>query len=136
MKKLFSAFLFISLLLLAACQSEQIKLTQGHIKEMTDTSIVVVIDNYDITFITKQAKYDNGAVMPGDSVAIHYVGDLREKHAVAALIKLIPPQGTIVEAGFDPTKELKTAPMNEEDAKKFDKFIEHEKARRAAKGAK
>jgi len=131
MKKIFSFLVLTTCLVLVACHSEQIRLTQGHIKEMTDTSMVVVIDNYDITFVTKQAKYDNGAMMPGDSVAIHYVGDLREKHAVAALVKLIPPQGNYVKPGYDPTKELKTAPMSEEEAKKFDDLIEHDKARRA-----
>lgn len=85
--------------------------------------MVTRIGDYKITFDTKHAKCDNGMVMAGDSVVVHYVGDLKEKKALAALIRLIPPQGNIIKAGYDPTKELKTAPMSDEDAKKLDKFV-------------
>lgn len=87
--------------------------------------MIVKIDDYDINFVTKQAKYDNGAVMPGDSVVIHYVGDLREKHAVAAIVRLIPKPGRIVEAGYDPTKPLKVSDqsLTDKEKKDLDDFV-------------
>lgn len=92
---------------------------------MTDTTLVSKIDNRDITFDLKKAKYDNGFVMPGDSVVIHYVGDLRDGKAVAAIVRLVPKKGNVVEAVYDPSKELKTAPMTKDEEKSFDDGIEY-----------
>ena len=58
------------------------------------------------------------------SVVIHYIGNLRDKKAKALLIRLVPKQGTVVEAVYDPSKELITDqnPMPEEQVKKLEKF--------------
>lgn len=120
-----------AVLILAGCHTKEIKVCSAKIDTMTDTTIVTKIGDYKITFDTKEARYTNGAVMPGDSVTVHYVGDLKEKHAVAAIVYLIPPKGTEVEAVYDPTKELKTTPMSEEDAKELDEFIKAEKKHRS-----
>lgn len=117
-------FMFCCLLaLVVACSRKEIKVCSGLVDRMSDTSIVTKIGDYSITFDTKKAKYTNGVVMPGDSVTIHYVGDLKEKHATAAIVYLIPPKGNVVNAVYDPNKELKTAPMSEEDAKNLDEFV-------------
>lgn len=86
--------------------------------------MLVAIDKYDIRFDISKARYDNGAVMVNDSVNIHYIGELREKKALALLVSLIPKKGTVVEAVYDPSKELITTPdpMSEEQAKKLEKF--------------
>ena len=99
---------------LASCQ-EKIKTTKGLVKRMSDTTLVAQIDKYDIVFDTKKARTDNGAVMIGDSVTVHYIGDLREKKARALLLCLMPKKGTVVDAVYDPSKELKVreAPMSE-----------------------
>lgn len=112
-------------LTMMSCQ-EEIKTTRGLVKRMSDTTMVAQIDKYDIVFDTKKAKYDNGAVMVGDSVTIRYIGDLREKKARALLLCLIPKKGTVVEAVYDPSKELIVSdkPMTEQqvnDEKKFAK---------------
>lgn len=117
-----------AVLTLAGCHTKQIKVCAGKIDHMSDTTIVVKIGDYDITFDVKKARYTNGVVMPGDSATIHYVGDLKERHAVAAIVYLMPAKGTVVDAVYDPTKELKTAPMSKEDAKELDDFVEHQKA--------
>lgn len=99
----------------------------GKINKMTDTTIVTKIGDYEITFNTKKAEYTNGVVMPGDSVTVHYIGDLKEKWARALLIRLIPSQSNVVNAVHDSSKELMTAPKSEEDVKQLEEFVKKEK---------
>ena len=113
----------ITMLTLASCQ-KKILTTKGEVKRMSDTTIVAKIDRYDIVFDTKKAKCDNGAVMPGDSVTIHYVGDLRDKRAKALLVRLMPKKGTVVDAIYDPSKELIVSeiPLTEKEKESLKKF--------------
>ena len=123
MKKLV-IFLFCCIAaIVISCKSKEVKVCSGQISRMSDTTIVAKIGDYDITFNTKKAEYTHGAVMPGDSVMIHYVGDLKEKKAIAAIVYLIPPKGNVVEAGYNPSKKLETAPLDEEDVKSMDEFV-------------
>lgn len=92
---------------------------------MTDTTMVAKIDGHDITFDIKQAKYDNGFVMAGDSVTVFYVGNLRDGKVTAGLIRLIPCKPHIVDVKFDDSKELKTKTMTEEETKTFDEGVEY-----------
>ena len=110
-------------LTMMSCQ-EEIKTTRGLVKRMSDTTLVAQIDKYDIVFDTKKARIDNGAVMIGDSVTVHYIGDLREKKARALLLCLIPKKGTVVEAVYDPSKELKVKeePMSDEQIEAIEKY--------------
>ena len=91
---------------------------------MSDTTAVVMIDKYDIVFDTKQARFDNGAIMQEDSVTIHYIGDLRDKRAKALIVRLMPKKGTVVEAVYDPSKELIVSdePMSEEQIERLEKY--------------
>lgn len=130
MKKITTLMIFAALLILAGCHTKEIKVCSGLIDHMSDTTITTKIGDYDIIFDVRKARYTNGAVMPGDSVTIHYIGDLKEKHAVAAVVYLMPPVGDVVEAGYDPSKELLTSPKSEEDVKKLDEFVEKVKADR------
>lgn len=121
-------FFITVLLVVCSCQKE-IKHCSGNIKSLNDTAFVVAIDGYDISFDTKQARYDNGFVMPGDSVHISYVGDLREKKVKAAMVHLVPKPSKVVDAVYDPTKELKTSgeALTEEEQVNRQKFLENAK---------
>ena len=132
MKKI--VFVFICILSLVAtltsCE-EKIQKCRAAVKEMNDSAMVTKIDKYDIKFDTKQAKFMGGAVMPGDSVVIDYVGDLRDKTAKAVIVSLIPPKPNYIEAGYDPSKKLETSPMSKEEVKEMEDFMKraHENGR-------
>ena len=106
MKKILSFLTVLTIVVgLTSCE-EKIKTTRGVVKRLTEKELIATIDKYEINFDITKAKVDNGALMAGDSVVLHYTGDLREKQARALLMRLIPKQGTIVEAVYDPSKEL------------------------------
>ena len=106
MKKILSFLTVLAIVVgLTSCE-EKIKTTRGVVKRLTEKELIATIDKYEINFDITKAKVDNGALMAGDSVVVHYTGDLREKQARALLLRLIPKQGTIVEAVYDPSKEL------------------------------
>lgn len=90
---------------------------------MTDTTIVASMGDYNITFDIKKAEVTNGAVMPGDSVVVHYLGELSDKEATALVINLIPRKGKVVEAIYDPNKKLETKPMTKEEVKENEDFV-------------
>ena len=98
MKKTLFAFLITILLFTFAGCRDNIKTCAGKIKNMTDTTLVANMGDYDITFDIKKAEVSNGAVMPNDSVLIHYVGDLSEK-------------------------KLVTKPMTKEEVKENEEFV-------------
>lgn len=138
MKKiLFASILCCSLFAIIACRKEaEVRTCDIHIDELTDSTLRSKIGDDMVTFVISAARYTNGAIMVGDSATISYTGDIRTKHVAATIVKLIPPKGNFVDGKFDPTKELKKAPMSDEEAKDFDKFVESENARQAAKGKK
>ena len=94
---------------------------------MTDTTIVTIICDHKVTFDFRQATFDNGYVMAGDSAEVSYIGELSDDPVKAVLIKLIPKQGHIVNAVYDPNKQLETAPMTEEQQEALDKGVEFAK---------
>ena len=110
MKRKFVIMAFAATVLLVSSCQEKIQTTKAMVKKTTDTTLVATIDKYDIVFDIKQARCDNGAVMAGDSVTIHYIGDLRDKKAKALLLKLIL-----------------TKPMTPEEQKEFEEGIEFAK---------
>lgn len=94
---------------------------------MTDTTFVSVIDDHRVTFAIKQATFDNGFVMAGDSAVVHYIGSLSDDPVKAVLIKLIPKKGHVVDAVYDPNKKLETAPMTPEKVKSLEEGVEFAK---------
>ena len=99
--------LLASVLFLCSC-GEDIKTCSGHIKELTDSTMVAVTGGEDVTFDIRRVRYDNGIVMAGDSVGIHYVGKLGGE-AYAVLVRLFPKQGEIRDISKpDYSRELKT----------------------------
>ena len=124
MKKQLLFLTMVVTLILTSCSSEKIQKTSGKVKDIKDSTMLVAIDKYDINFDISKARFDNGAVMKDDSIVLHYIGNLRDKKAKALLVRLVPKQGTVVEAVYDPSKELITNqnPMPEEQVKKLEKF--------------
>ena len=123
---------FVALLAFNAC-SDEIKSTKVSIQSMTDTTFVSVIDDHRVTFDIKQATFDNGCVMAGDSAVVHYIGSLSDDPVKAVLIKLIPKKGHVVDAVYDPNKKLETAPMTKEEVKELEEGVEFAKKRQPKK---
>lgn len=94
---------------------------------MTDSTLVTIIDDHQVTFDYKQATFDNGFVMAGDSAVINYIGSLSDEPVKAVLIKLIPKKGHVVNAVYDPNKKLETAPMTPEQQKQLEEGVEFAK---------
>ena len=128
MKKILSVIIvcFVALLAFNAC-SDEIKSTKVSIQSMTDTTFVSVIDDHRVTFDIKQATFDSGFVMAGDSAVVHYIGSLSDNPVKAVLIKLIPKKGHVVDAVYDPNKKLETAPMTPEKVKSLEEGVEFAK---------
>lgn len=103
----------------------------GKVKNLNDTVMVTAIGDYAIKFNIKKAEYTNGMIMIGDSVSVHYTGDLRDKKALALIVKLIPQKGVVVDATYDPDKELKTSerPMSEKAARDLEKLQHSHKSK-------
>lgn len=119
------ASLVLLLALLHSCR-EELKSCSGHIKEQTDSTLVIVTGGADVTLDIMSTRYDNGLVMVGDSVNVHYVGDLRSKSVRAMLIRLVPRKGRVIDAVFDPSKELKVSEteLTDEQRESVRKFEE------------
>ena len=94
---------------------------------MTDSTLVTIIDDHQVTFDYKQATFDNGFVMAGDSAVINYIGSLSDDPVKAVLIKLISKKGHVMNAVYDPNKKLETAPMTKEEEKDLEEAIEFAK---------
>lgn len=129
MKRLFGLLFFVGILLaMTGCKkNNKIEIVEGVIMGQTDSTVTLIINQNKVVFDTKQCRYTNGAVMIDDSVKIDYVGDLSEKQATALIIYLHPKPGRWVDAKYDPTKELKTKPMTEEEKKNLDDFVREAK---------
>ena len=99
MKKLF-AFLFavFALAVISVSCSKIVKdKVTGLVDEINDSVLVARIDGSKVNFDIREATFTNGAVMYGDSVIIHYIGDLSKKRALAETVYLIERTGVIVE---------------------------------------
>ena len=129
MKKLF-AFLFavfaLAVITVSCSKIVKDKVT-GLVDEINDSVLVARIDGSKVNFDIRDASFTNGAVMYGDSVIIHYVGDLSKKRALAEAVYLIARTGVIVEIKeneIDSTAELQTRPASPDQVKSIDKLIE------------
>ena len=99
MKKLFS-FIFATAVVVLLSVSCRHKIehgeTSGLVDEINDTSMIVKIDGSKVKFDISVASFTHGAVMYGDSVIVHYVGDLSMKRALAETVYLIDRPSRIV----------------------------------------
>ena len=89
---------------------EEIKTCSGRINGLSDSTMVAVVGGDEVTFDILHVRYDNGVVMPGDSVSIYYVGRFSSE-AHALLVHLVPSQGNVVTidtASEESSNELKT----------------------------
>ena len=123
MKKLANLLaLALVVLTLASCE-EKVQVCRAKVKRLTDTTVVATIDKYEIVFDAKNTRFANGALIPGDSAIVSYLGNLRDKKAQALIIELIPPKGHYMTPGFNPNNELKTAPRSEKDIRDTENFL-------------
>ncbi|MCI6119112.1 MAG: hypothetical protein MR717_07485 [Prevotella sp.] len=128
MKKFLSVVLCVLsvVAMLSSCE-KKIQKCRVAVKSLNDSVMVAKLDKYDIEFNTVQARFLNGVIMAGDSAEVDYVGDLREKKAVAVIVSLIPPKPHYIKSGYDPSKKLEMSPMSENEEKEMDAFIERAK---------
>ena len=127
MKKTLGLILCSAILLCVSSCREKIQSTAGVIKKINDTVMVTKISDYLISFDIKKVKLTHGAVMPGDSIKIDYIGDLKERKAIALVVTYIPQTGHYVEAGYDPTKKLQTKSSTPKEDKELDEFLKNAK---------
>jgi len=130
MKRILSIVFCLAFIMLFNACREEMKVTSVKLNGVTDSTIVTKIDGHEIVFSIKEATFDNGMVMAGDSVTVHYVGDMGQGTARALLIKLIPRKGHVVNAVYDPSKELKTDSLSDTDLKSMHEAIEFAKRHR------
>lgn len=132
MKKLSLILLFVAIIggVLYSCR-EEIKTCAGQIKELNDSVMVTKIGDYDISFDIKKAEFSNGAVMLGDSVTVHYIGDMKDKHARALIIYLMPKPGHVIDAVYDPSKKLEVSekPLTPAEEKQTEEYLKAAKAK-------
>ena len=116
------------LLFIASCE-EKVQVCSAKVKSISDSTVTMTIDKYDIVFDAKQANFANGAVIPGDSAKVSYIGNLRDKKAQALIVELIPIKGNVIKHEVDLSRKLETAPMSKEKKEDIDKFVEISKKR-------
>ena len=113
MKRLFSFLLIATALTLTldSCHKVVRDQTFALVDEMNDSVLVAKIDGTRVNFDITEAVFTNGAVMYGDSVIIHYIGDLSKKRAFAESVHLIDRPSQVItvpaDGSVDSTKEMK-----------------------------
>jgi hypothetical protein len=140
MKKVFGFIIiaFAVALVSVSCRHEiKHDKTTGIVDEINDTAMVVrTVSDGKVKFDITVASFTHGAVMYGDSVIVHYAGDLSKKRALAESVFLIYRQGTIVEikhGEVDEKNQLKTRPVEKEALNDLDNVIKYTN-RQKAKG--
>lgn len=131
MKKLIGfLFAFAAVLLLSVSCRHKMEHgeTRGLVDEINDTAMVVKIDGSKVKFDITVANFTHGAVMYGDSVIVHYIGDLSMKRALAETVYLIDRKSNIIEIPRDPAKrdttaKLLTKPMDPVKQKNSDRML-------------
>lgn len=142
MKKVFGFIIiaFAVALTTASCRHEiKHDKTTGIVDEINDSVMVLrTTDNGKVKFDITVASFTHGAVMFGDSVIVHYAGDLSMKRALAETVFLIDRPGNILEIKDgevigDKTPELKTRPAKKEDLEGIDNLIRYTNEQKAGK---
>ena len=114
MKKLI-CFLFAvvaGLLLTVSCRHKmEHGETRGLVDEINDSAMVVKIDGSKVKFDITVATFTHGVVMYGDSVIVHYIGDLSMKRALAETVYLLERKSNIIEIPKSPAKRDSTAKL-------------------------
>lgn len=124
MKRFGYVILFVCGLFGFASCSEELKTCSGKVSSFDADQLILEIGDYSIDFnLANLANSD--AIMPGDSVIVEYVGDLKEKHADAFGIKLITKQGTFIDNKVDYSKVLliDSVPMTPEQIKSMEASV-------------
>jgi hypothetical protein len=123
MKKFFFfAIAAFALTVLAACTDTPNGSFSGLVTEMTDSVMVVDVNGSQKVLDIVDAQYSNGAVQPGDSVAVKCAD------GKASLIHLIPKASLEVNPEEMKDNELITRPATDEDVKAAEEYVEKVKA--------
>lgn len=120
--KLLHIILLLLTLLFASCRKE-VKSIKGEVRGLSLRYMDVAIDGHSVQFDIKDAQLTNGAIMPADSVAIDYIGDLQSQEARALTVRLIPKQSRIVSLQPDTTKQLATEEATPQEQKASAEFL-------------
>ena len=126
MKKHFG-FLFAAVavvLLSVSCRHKVVRdECRALVDEINDSVLVGKIDGKKVKFDISEAAFTHGAVMYGDSVIIHYIGDLSMKRAFAENVFLLDRPRQIIEIPRDPEKRDTTAKLltKPTDPEKFER---------------
>ena len=126
MKKHFG-FLFAAVavvLLSVSCRHKVVRdECRALVDEINDSVLVGKIDGKKVKFDISEATFTHGAVMYGDSVIIHYIGDLSMKRAFAENVFLLDRPRQIIEIPRDPEKRDTTAKLltKPTDPEKFER---------------
>jgi len=76
------------------------------ISQFTDSTLTAAVGGDVLCFDTREAQLTNGAFIAGDSAKIYYTNGINGAKAYVITVKSLPP--TVVEAVYDPSKELLT----------------------------
>ena len=128
---LFAAFAVI--LLSVGCHKAERADATGLVDEITDSVMIVKIDDSKVKFDITECTFTNGAVMYGDSVIVGYVGDLSASYCVAETCYLLNRVSSVVEVSEerDTTKELITREADKKDIEGIDNLVRIAKKRNA-----
>lgn len=139
MKKLFG-FLFAAvavLLLSVSCRHKVVRdECRALVDEINDSVLVGKIDGNKVKFDISEAAFTHGAVMYGDSVIIHYIGDLSMKRAFAESVFLLERKSQIIEIPRDPAKRDTTAELKVRPIDKQEMTVKKSKGDRMARAIK
>ena len=131
MKKLFGFLFAVAavMLLSVSCRHKVVRdECRALVDEINDTVLVGKIDGSRVSFDIREASFTHGAVMYGDSVIIHYIGDLSMKRAFAESVFLLERKSQIIEIPKDPEKrdttvKLLTKPIDGKKAEESDRMV-------------
>ena len=114
MKKIIlSALSLIALLSLSCSSGNELKECKGKLWAITDSALIVSVDGDSVCFESSDLQVaGNDVIIPGDSLSIQYIGRLSGRCKALVVSPII--KSRVVDGKFDPTKELITAPAEEE----------------------
>lgn len=104
----------LAALFFSSCADNSLKDARGKVVRFDKTVMVVSVDESEYTLNIQDARFSRDVALAGDSVSIHYLGDLSD-NARAMLISRIPTASKVVEVGYDASKELLTAEPDSTD---------------------
>lgn len=124
MKRTFLYTLVISItaiLSLGSCGKKELKNVRGMVKTVdvdhdTIRNLTIVCGNDSMVFNLDEARFNNGIMVPHDSVIVDYI-DGKTDTARAFIVTVLPSQTKLIDPSQNTNKELITVPEKTEKAK-------------------